>query len=203
MEKQETQQSNWDQAVALELWQGIEGRSHWPALPTQTVAMTLERYEGDELGAAMAADLTHALVLELPLDGSLDDTETEPIDGLVEILRSNGLSGVGIEDLADALEIDLSMGAAHGIMTMHAELSDASLGNLEFLRERFAVSDVLQEDEEQELREHVYHQTEAAMEEIDEPTSTDDLDWDEVTGEEPSKPTLTIVKDESGDEFEI
>lgn len=201
MEKQETQQGNWERMVALELWEGIGSRTQWPALPDQTVAMTIARYESDELGAAMAADITHALVPELPLDGMLDDAETEPIDGLVEIMRNNGLSGITIDDVAEALNIDLSMGAFEGIMTMHAALSDASLGNLEFLRERFAVSDVLQEDEEQEFREHVYHQTEALMDETDEPTSEEYENNNPI--EKPAKPTLTIVKDESGEEFDI
>lgn len=147
----------------------------------------------------MATDITHALAAELPLDGSLDDTEAEPIDGIVAILRSNGLAGIGIEDLSEVLRVDLNMGALDGIMTMHAMLSDASLGNVELLRERFAVSDVAEAETAEEYQEYIEHRNLA----LDDELPMIDGDWGDDDEEEPVGPTLAIVTDESGEEFEI
>ncbi len=203
MERQETgpgiEALSREQAIAMELWEGINARSDWLALHPATVAATIERYEGDGLGAAMATDITHALAAELPLDGSLDDTEAEPIDGIVAILRSNGLAGIGIEDLSEVLRVDLNMGALDGIMTMHAMLSDASLGNVELLRERFAVSDVAEAETAEEYQEYIEHRNLA----LDDELPMIDGDWGDDDEEEPVGPTLAIVTDESGEEFEI
>ena len=193
-------------AVAMELWRGVEARDYWPALRPKTVKATIERYKGDELGAAMAIDITHALAPELSQDGILDDIEAEPIDEIVDILRRNGLAGVDIESLAEVLGINFEMGALEGIVRIHSMLSDASLGNVTELQKHFEVS-TLAEDEENDV---VRDLGRASL--IDILELIDDSDYNEYpedeTAEEDSNdryisPQTTTVKDESGEEFEI
>lgn len=112
-----------------------------------TVEATLERYEGDNLGAAVALDITHVMAPELALDGVLTDEETNPIDELVDILTSNGLAGTPIDQIAEYFRIDLSLGALHGIAELRNMLSDASLGHLDELRTAFNQESVFQQED--------------------------------------------------------
>jgi len=78
-------------------------------------------------------------------------------------------------------------------------LSDASLGNVELLRERFAVSDVAEAETAEEYQEYIEHRNLA----LDDELPMIDGDWGDDDEEEPVGPTLAIVTDESGEEFEI
>lgn len=196
--------------AAVELWEGIDDRtvrSGLPALPERTIGMTLERYREDPLGAAIAADITHVLVAELPLDGTLTDDETGPVDSLVQILRDDGLEGVSIVEIADVLGINLDHGNLLGIMKIHEALSDVATGNRDLLRHIFARQDVLTEEE---VEDHRQHELSRAGEDWDESEDPDAAvlgrDQDEEADEAPAEPTsipTTTVVDESGEEFEL
>lgn len=173
-----------EQSTALSLWTGINERTQWPALPTITIQSTLDRYIGDDLGAAMAADITQPLVPELPVDGSLSDIETEPIDSIVYTLRMNGLSGISIDAIARFLGVDLELGALDGLMTINEEL----VRNADALREHFA-QDLVRIAEEQDEEDNY----------VD---SRFDLNDNSDFGED-EEAEEDIVVDESGEEFEI
>lgn len=164
-------------------------------LSQATIEATLERYENDSLGAAVALDITHTMAAELALDGTLDDEETDPIDELVSILKTSGLAGTPIDQITSYLQIDLSLGALHGIATLCDMLSDASLGYLDELLTVFNKEDVSrQEDRDNAI------EADLAFYEAD--------DTDEVILAEPNKPHQPPTKrleitSPDGDIFDI
>lgn len=181
-----------EQSTALTLWTGINERSQWPALPIITIQSTLDRYQGDDLGAAMAADITQPLVPELPLDGSLSDNETEPIDSIVHSLRVHGLSGVSIDAIARFLGVDLDLGALDGLMTINAEL----VNNADALREQFAQDLVRTAEEQAEEAEYIDSRFDPVEDESDE-------DFDDPEADDEFLASDNGVVDESGEEFEL
>lgn len=207
-----------EEQLAVELWSGINERASsgtMLALPERTVAMTLERYEGDQLGAAMAADITQFLVTELPLDGMLSEDEIDPIDSIVETLRADGIEGISIEDIADILGVDLSQGSLRGILRINEMLFDSGLNTRELLRSTFAMQANAEQAEAEEQEDFEAAKLRDGL--VEEPapgfiyleTESED-EWDEGIEEELDEPEdedassaaeKTTLLDESGEEF--
>ncbi len=191
-----------EQSIALELLEHAAQRSGDIVLHPAAVQTIVARYQGDVIGAAMATDMTAVMAAELPLDGELTDIEIDPVDDLVDLLRSHGLAGIPVDQIAGQLNVDFSLGALNGILTLNAMLSDGSLGHMDELRKSFATSIV---DAEEDKAERLLVEL---TEDLDEDESLDDthlFDWDENGDENDetlgdNRQTITAA---DGQEFEI
>lgn len=189
---EQTRQRN--EAAAIELWQYIANRDGLP-LSATTIQSTIERYQGDDLGAAMAADITHTLVPELALDGSMDDIEIDVVDELVETLRKHGLSGIPIDAIAEVLNVNLNLGGLNGILEICEQLTNSDRKEkLDYLLGIFnhAAANESKEAEEEAI---VYDYTDAQTYE----PVYEELEDDDQENEDNS----TRLSDKSGEEFEI
>lgn len=186
-----------DAEAASDLLQRITSSGSDLLLQESTVQSTLARYEGDELGAVMALDVTSALSDELPLSGILDPEEESTVDGLVSDLQLAGLSGLEIRQIAEYLNISFDSGALHALLRIRALLDSTDEEDMLIVDSirRELLSDELSEAAE-----------EAIAKEFIEARVSEDTDEDQpvmvpLDAAEDEKPEP--ITDETGEEFDI
>lgn len=164
------------------------GDSATLAMREEVVRTTLARYQGDELGGAMAVHFTSPLTAELARskvsagEVVMDDSEVDAVDELVRVVRLRDLSGLTVEHVERGLGVQFELGGLLGIMEARERLEEMSDEDVTALRDEFVSGSITETVDDED---DVY-------DDVDEPLGPEDEDDEDDD-----------LTDESGEEFFI